>query len=178
MTHFNKSSLPLFDDLLQALERKLRYCRRSFDCGFFEDHTSLEQQALLSGRKIEIFFPKIFGSEKLVTSIRASIRKPICREDFAKPEHSGKLSGAPVTRAPNGSIRYLSNLAFNPFSNRHFAATQASCEEAQGLVAEIGDGIQKTSRRVGYSFRTQWERTYITGPIAPQDPRGWNRHSH
>ena len=113
-----------------------------------------------------------------MTSIRASIRKPICREDFAKPEHSGKLSGAPVTRAPNGSIRYLSNLAFNPFSNRHFAAAQASCEEAQGLVAEIGDGIQKTSRRVGYSFRTQWERTYITGPIAPQDPRGWNRHSH
>ena len=65
MTHFNTSSLPLFDDLLQALERKLRYCRRSFDCGFFEDHTSLEQQALLSGRKIEIFFFKDFlGGEK------------------------------------------------------------------------------------------------------------------
>ena len=99
LTHFNKSILPSFDDLLQGLERKLRYCRRSFDCGFFEDHTSLEQQALLSGRKIEIFFPKIFGSEKLVTSIRASIRKPICREDFAKPEHSGKLSGAPVNES-------------------------------------------------------------------------------
>ena len=29
VTHFNKSRLPSFDDLLQGLERKLRYCRRS-----------------------------------------------------------------------------------------------------------------------------------------------------
>src|SRR6516162_4441705 len=64
-THFNKSSLPFFDDLLQGLERKLRYCRRSFDCGIFDDHTSLEQQALLSGRKIEIFFfPEDFWGRK------------------------------------------------------------------------------------------------------------------
>ena len=65
ITHFDKSSLPSFDDLLQGLERKLRYCRRSFDCGIFDDHTSLEQQALVSGRKIEIFFFKDFlGGEK------------------------------------------------------------------------------------------------------------------
>ena len=99
MTHFNKSSLPLFDDLLQALERKLRYCRRSFDCGFFEDHTSLEQQALVSGRKIEIFFPKIFwGAKRQVAPIRASTMKPICREDFAKSEHSGKSERCPRQR--------------------------------------------------------------------------------
>ena len=55
-THFNKGSLPSFDDLLQGLERKLRYCRRSFDCGIFDDHTCLEQQAPVSGRKIEISF--------------------------------------------------------------------------------------------------------------------------
>jgi hypothetical protein len=42
---------------------------------------------------------------------------------------------------------YLGNLAFNLVLNRHFAAAQASCEEAQGLVDEIGDRIQKTSRK-------------------------------
>ena len=97
LTHFNKSILPSFDDLLQGLERKLRYCRRSFHCGIFDDHTSLEQQALVSGRKIEIFFPKDFlGAKRQVAPIRASTMKPICREDFAKSKESGKSERCPV----------------------------------------------------------------------------------
>jgi hypothetical protein len=74
----------------------------------------------------------------------------------------------PSTREPNGSVKYLSNLAFNLVLNRHFAAAHTSCEEAQGLVDEIGDRIQKTSRKWVLVFVPGGEETH-TDRIAPRD---------
>jgi hypothetical protein len=42
--------------------------------------------------------------------------------------------------------RYLGSFAFNLVLNRQFAEAQTRCEEAQSLVNEIGDGVEKTDR--------------------------------
>jgi hypothetical protein len=42
--------------------------------------------------------------------------------------------------------QYLGGFAFNLVLSRQFAEAQTRCEEAQSLVSEIGDGVQRSDR--------------------------------